>query len=66
MPSGLASTSAAWSVPKGEPRADEEPLTAAVHEFAEELGCPGCPQAPIETRQWPRPARVVAVLDPRG
>ena len=30
MPSGHASTSAAWSVPKGEPGADEEPLAAAV------------------------------------
>jgi len=30
MPSGHASTSAARSVPKGEPGADEEPLAAAV------------------------------------
>jgi predicted NUDIX family NTP pyrophosphohydrolase len=30
----------AWSVPKGEYDDDEEPLTAALREFAEELGCP--------------------------
>ena len=30
--------SGAWSIPKGEPDADEEPLTAAHREFAEELG----------------------------
>ena len=28
MPSGHASTSAAWPIPKGEPGADEEPLAA--------------------------------------
>ena len=28
----------AWSIPKGEPDAGEEPLTAARREFAEELG----------------------------
>jgi len=28
----------AWSIPKGEPNADEEPLAAARREFAEELG----------------------------
>jgi predicted NUDIX family NTP pyrophosphohydrolase len=30
----------AWSIPKGEPDADEEPLAAARREFAEELGTP--------------------------
>ena len=30
MPSGHASTSAAWAVPKGEPGTDEKPLAAAV------------------------------------
>lgn len=28
----------AWSVPKGEMNADEDPLTAAIREFAEETG----------------------------
>jgi predicted NUDIX family NTP pyrophosphohydrolase len=28
----------AWTIPKGEPRAGEEPLAAAKREFAEELG----------------------------
>jgi predicted NUDIX family NTP pyrophosphohydrolase len=31
---------AAWSIPKGEYRADENPLTAALREFAEEIGVP--------------------------
>jgi len=30
----------AWSIPKGEYEADEDPLTAARREFAEELGTP--------------------------
>jgi predicted NUDIX family NTP pyrophosphohydrolase len=35
-----ARDSAAWSVPKGEYEADEEPLAAARREFLEELGLP--------------------------
>ncbi len=30
----------AWSIPKGEYRADEDPWQAARREFGEELGCP--------------------------
>ena len=30
----------AWSIPKGECGASEEPLQAAIREFAEETGCP--------------------------
>lgn len=30
----------AWTIPKGEHGADEEPLAAALREFCEELGCP--------------------------
>jgi predicted NUDIX family NTP pyrophosphohydrolase len=30
----------AWSIPKGEYGEDEQPLTAAIREFAEELGAP--------------------------
>ena len=30
----------AWSIPKGEPEGDEEPVAAARREFAEELGVP--------------------------
>lgn len=44
----------AWSVPKGEYTADEEPLAAARREFAEELGRPapdGEPFALGEVRQ---------------
>lgn len=36
----------AWSLPKGEYLADEEPLAAARREFAEELGRP-VPQGPL-------------------
>jgi predicted NUDIX family NTP pyrophosphohydrolase len=31
---------AAWSIPKGEYPADEDPLAAALREFAEEIGVP--------------------------
>ncbi|MET3806380.1 putative NUDIX family NTP pyrophosphohydrolase [Nakamurella sp. UYEF19] len=34
---------AAWSVPKGEHSQGEEPLTAAIREFTEELGAPPPP-----------------------
>jgi predicted NUDIX family NTP pyrophosphohydrolase len=37
----------AWSVPKGEHDADEEPLAAAVREFAEELGSPPPAGTPV-------------------
>lgn len=38
---------AAWSIPKGEYLADEEPLAAAVREFTEELGAPPPPGADL-------------------
>jgi predicted NUDIX family NTP pyrophosphohydrolase len=38
----------AWSVPKGEHGAEEEPLAAAVREFAEELGSPPPTGTPLE------------------
>jgi len=34
---------AAWSIPKGEYEPDEEPLDAALREFAEEIGVPAPP-----------------------
>lgn len=34
---------AAWSVPKGEPEAGEDPLAAAEREFSEEVGSPAPP-----------------------
>jgi predicted NUDIX family NTP pyrophosphohydrolase len=37
----------AWSVPKGEYRPEEEPLAAAVREFAEELGSPPPAGVPV-------------------
>ncbi len=37
----------AWSVPKGEHGPDEDPLAAAVREFAEELGSPPPPGTPV-------------------
>ena len=33
----------AWSIPKGEYEADEDPLSCAMREFAEELGVPPSP-----------------------
>jgi predicted NUDIX family NTP pyrophosphohydrolase len=39
----------AWSIPKGEYPPDEEPLTAARREFAEELGSP----APVDVEAQP-------------
>jgi predicted NUDIX family NTP pyrophosphohydrolase len=53
---------AAWSVPKGEPEPDEEPLAAARREFLEELGLPppdGDPLALGELKQ--RSGKVVTV-----
>jgi predicted NUDIX family NTP pyrophosphohydrolase len=38
----------AWSVPKGEYAAGEEPLVAARREFEEELGSPAPPGEPLE------------------
>jgi predicted NUDIX family NTP pyrophosphohydrolase len=35
----------AWSIPKGEYQADDDPLAAAEREFVEELGSP-CPPGP--------------------
>ncbi len=43
-----------WSIPKGELEGDEEPLTAAVREFTEEMGSPppaGEPRPLGEARQ---------------
>ncbi|HUZ84451.1 MAG TPA: NUDIX domain-containing protein [Gaiellales bacterium] len=44
----------AWSIPKGEHDGEEEPLDAAIREFAEELGSPPPPGRPMplgEVRQ---------------
>jgi predicted NUDIX family NTP pyrophosphohydrolase len=37
----------AWSIPKGEIEPGEEPLAAALREFAEELGSPAPPGEPV-------------------
>jgi len=37
----------AWSIPKGEHDSDEEPLAAALREFAEEMGSAPPPGTPI-------------------
>jgi predicted NUDIX family NTP pyrophosphohydrolase len=37
----------AWSIPKGEHTPDEEPLAAALREFAEEMGSPPPPGEPV-------------------
>lgn len=38
----------AWSIPKGEPLAEEQPLDAARREFAEELGLPAPGGPPVD------------------
>ncbi len=58
---------AAWSIPKGEYGPDEDPLTAARREFAEELGAappPGEPVALGAVRQ--RTGKVVTVWAQAG
>jgi predicted NUDIX family NTP pyrophosphohydrolase len=37
----------AWSIPKGEHDSDEEPLTAALREFTEEMGSPPPQGTPV-------------------
>jgi predicted NUDIX family NTP pyrophosphohydrolase len=41
----------AWSIPKGEHEAGEEPLPAALREFEEELGCPPPTGRPLDLGQ---------------
>lgn len=57
----------AWSIPKGEHEADEEPLTVAQREFREELGA-AAPQAPYlslgEVRQ--RGGKIVKAFAAEG
>jgi predicted NUDIX family NTP pyrophosphohydrolase len=52
----------AWSVPKGEHAGDEDPLTAARREYAEELGhpAPDGPFRPLGTVRQARGKRVTA------
>ena len=53
----------AWSLPKGEHGPEEDPLAAAVREFAEELGSPPPPGTPRElgtVRQPSAPALMSA------
>ncbi|WP_448955068.1 NUDIX domain-containing protein [Labrys neptuniae] len=52
----------AWSIPKGEYRADEDAFTAARREFAEELGvpCPGAGMIDLGQITQPSAKKVVA------
>ncbi len=52
---------AAWSIPKGEYGADEEPLACAIREFAEELGSPLPQTAYLELGALAQPSRKVIV-----
>lgn len=52
----------AWSVPKGEHGPEEDPLAAAVREFAEELGSPPPPGDPAA----PGPILLGTVRQPSG
>jgi len=54
-----------WTIPKGEYGPDEEPLTAAVREFTEEMGSPPPPGTPVplgEARQKSGKVNVVWAL----
>lgn len=49
----------AWSIPKGEIDAGEEPLAAAKREFAEETGCPAPDGPTIDLDEAVQPSRKV-------
>ena len=53
----------AWSIPKGEYDADEDPWEAARREFAEEIGCPapGGPRLDLGTVKQPS-GKILAVF----
>lgn len=46
----------AWSIPKGEFAEDEDPLTAARREFAEEMGTPAPPADYVELGAFRQPS----------
>ena len=46
----------AWSIPKGEYLADEDPLVAARREFAEEMGAPPPPAEYLELGTFRQPS----------
>lgn len=63
----------AWSIPKGEHDATEEPLAAALREFAEETGFSPVPDGVIDLGEAAQPSRKIVHafglegdLDPRG
>ena len=45
-----------WSIPKGEYLDDENPLTAALREFAEEMGTPAPPADYVELGSFRQPS----------
>ena len=49
----------AWSIPKGEYAAGEDPLAVARREFEEELGSPPPPNASIQLGELVQPSRKV-------
>ena len=49
----------AWSIPKGEYGPDEDPLAAALREFAEETGLPTPATAPLALGEIVQPGRKV-------
>lgn len=49
----------AWSIPKGEYDADEDPLAAALREFSEETGFPQPGSSPVPLGEIVQPGRKV-------
>ncbi|GAA1255943.1 NUDIX domain-containing protein [Arthrobacter pascens] len=53
----------AWSIPKGEYLDDEDPLVAAMREFAEEIGIPAPPGDYIELGAFRQPSgKIITVF----
>lgn len=53
----------AWSIPKGEYAEDEDPLTAARREFAEEMGTPAPPAEYVDLGAFRQPSgKVITVF----
>ncbi|MGI9125596.1 MAG: NUDIX domain-containing protein [Mycobacterium sp.] len=52
----------AWSIPKGECDADEDPWDAARREFAEELGCPAPPGIAVDLGALKQPSGKVLTV----
>lgn len=52
----------AWSIPKGEYTEDEDPLAAALREFAEEMGTPAPPADYLHLGEFHQPSRKIITV----